>query len=202
MTRLSTHRPATRSDAADGDTARMGTSAACEAASASHKAGAASESAGLPAANVAIVVSTLNAMGVQLSFRPARAASESPAGNDGAQPGLPQAARRLQYEAHIASNAWKNGAARRAELEASGFRCRVCNRGPDEVRLEVHHRTYENFGCELASDLTTLCADCHVGNTDMLRRRRYADFMPVSADVAAADRRAPLFDPMASGESS
>jgi 5-methylcytosine-specific restriction endonuclease McrA len=108
----------------------------------------------------------------------------------------------MTYQEYIGSNAWRTAPARLAELEASGFRCRICNRSADAVRLEVHHRTYQNFGCELASDLTTLCSDCHLGNTDMLRRRRYAVFKPVAADVAAIDRRAPLFDPMAPGASS
>ncbi|MBR1133289.1 HNH endonuclease [Bradyrhizobium iriomotense] len=93
------------------------------------------------------------------------------------------------------SDAWKSGAARLAELAASGFRCRICNRGADEVRLEVHHRTYENFGHELTTDLTTLCSECHLVNTDALRRRGYRDFVPVLADVAIVER-APLFDPM------
>jgi hypothetical protein len=190
MTYLLSHDPTIQADASDGIATRTATSIECDTAPA------------LPAANIALVVSKLTVMGVAVSFKPARATSESPAGDDEAQPGLPQAVRRQQYEAHIGSSAWKNGAARLAELEASGFRCRICNRGRDEVRLEVHHRTYRNFGCEQVGDLTTLCADCHVVNTDMLRRRRYAVFMPESADVAATGRRAPLFDPMAPGESS
>jgi 5-methylcytosine-specific restriction endonuclease McrA len=113
-----------------------------------------------------------------------------------------EAPRSLTYTAYISSHAWRASTARLTELVASGFRCRICNRGREEVRLEVHHRTYRNFGCELMSDLTTLCADCHVGNTDMLRRRRYAVHLPVSADVPATERGAPLFDPMAPGESS
>jgi 5-methylcytosine-specific restriction endonuclease McrA len=83
----------------------------------------------------------------------------------------------------------------------SGFRCRICNRGADEARLEVHHRTYENFGHELASDLTTLCSECHLVNTDALRRRGYTAFVPVLADVAIVER-APLFDPMRKGDAS
>jgi 5-methylcytosine-specific restriction endonuclease McrA len=195
MTSLPPHHPPTRPAAASGDSACTGTVAEREA-------GAASVSAASPDANVAIVVSRLIAMGVNVSFRPLGSASESPVGNDGAQPSEPQAVRRQQYEAHIGSGAWKNGAARMAELKASGFRCRICNRGREDVRLEVHHRTYRNFGCELVSDLTTLCADCHVVNTDMLRRRRYAVHHPVSADVPTTERGAPLFDPMAPGESS
>jgi 5-methylcytosine-specific restriction endonuclease McrA len=106
------------------------------------------------------------------------------------------------YAAYISSYAWRANPARLEELEAAGFRCRICNRSADEVRLEVHHRTYQNFGRELATDLTTLCVDCHIGNTDMLRRRRYAAFEPVFADASSAEQSVPLFDPMSTGDSS
>jgi hypothetical protein len=188
MTYLLTHRPTIQPDASDGDTTRAGTSIECDKAPPSSL------------ANLAIVVSKMTAMGVNVSFKPASVASESPASNDGAQPGLPQPVRRRRYEAHIGSIAWKAGGARLGELKASEFRCRTCNASAEEAELQVHHRTYERFGRELQGDLTTLCADCHVVVTDMLRRRRYAVFTPASADVAATDRRAPLFDPMAPGE--
>jgi hypothetical protein len=156
----------------------------------------------MSSANASTVVSILAGMGVHFTLKLPREATESqPAGDDPANPRGPQASRRPAYAAHINSEAWRSGAARLAELEASGFRCRICNRGAAEARLEVHHRTYENFGYELAEDLTTLCSDCHVVNTDMLRRRRYADFAPLSADVASVER-APLFDPMRKGDAS
>jgi hypothetical protein len=195
MTSLPSHHPATRPPAAGGPTC-TGMMVA------EREAGAASVGTAAPDANVAIVVSKLIAMGVNVSLLLPGSASESPVRNDGAQPSEPQAFRRRQYEAHICSTAWKNSAARLAELAAAGFRCRICNRGREEVRLEVHHRTYRNFGCELVGDLTTLCGDCHVVNTDMLRRRRYTFHLPVFADVPAPERGAPLFDPMAPGESS
>ena len=49
-------------------------------------------------------------------------------------------------------------ATRAAALERAGNRCQVCN---SAVRLEVHHRTYENLGRELPADLTVLCRACH-----------------------------------------
>jgi hypothetical protein len=154
----------------------------------------------LSSANVAIVMSVLIGMGVLFTSTLPGETDESPrAGDDPANPHEAQAARRPAYAAHINSDAWKSGAARLAELAASGFRCRICNRGADESRLEVHHRTYENFGHELAADLTTLCADCHLVNTDALRRRGYTDFVPVLADVALVER-APLFGPMRKGD--
>lgn len=77
------------------------------------------------------------------------------------------------YAAYIRSPAWRDSPARRAELEASGFRCRICDRGSPEARLEVHHRSYQSFGREVVGDLTTLCSECHAVATDALRRRRY-----------------------------
>ena len=81
---------------------------------------------------------------------------------------------RVDYDRHLGSAAWRDSPARLEELRLSGHRCRVCDRGPPEVRLEVHHRTYERFGAERVEDLTTLCRECHVVVTDALRRRRHA----------------------------
>jgi 5-methylcytosine-specific restriction endonuclease McrA len=202
MSNLPTHHTPIRRNAADNETTLTAVPVERGAAAASKAEPETPKCDASQAARIAIVVSTLAVMGVRFSFKPGGAVSESPTRNDEAQSDLPQAVRRRQYDAHIGSSVWKNGTARQSELVASGFRCRICNRGREEVRLEVHHRTYRNFGCELMSDLTTLCADCHVGNTDMLRRRRYAVHLPVSADVPATERGAPLFDPMAPGESS
>jgi hypothetical protein len=64
-----------------------------------------------------------------------------------------------------------------------GGRCRGCNRGDEEVRLEVHHRVYGTPGgcgnCVLLGvqddDLVTLCIDCHDAITNIRRRIRYAN---------------------------
>ena len=163
---------------------------------------AASVPSPLSSANVAIVMSVLIGMGVLFTSTLPDETNESPrADDDPANPREPQVGRRPDYAAHINSDAWKSGAARLTELAASGFRCRICNRGADETRLEVHHRTYENFGHELAGDLTTLCSECHLVNTDMLRRRNYTNFVPVAFDIASVER-APLFDPMRKGDAS
>jgi hypothetical protein len=77
------------------------------------------------------------------------------------------------YRTYIASARWRRQPSRLAELEASEHRCRICDRGPPDVRLEVHHRRYRNLGRERVGDLTCLCADCHRVNTAELRRRRY-----------------------------
>jgi hypothetical protein len=114
--------------------------------------------------------------------------------------GTTQAVGGPPYQAHIGSSGWKNGAARLGELKASGFRCRTCYASAEEAELQVHHRTYKRFGREHQGDLTTLCADCHVVVTDMLRRRRYAKQDPVFFDVMSTDGMAPLFEPMREGE--
>lgn len=38
-------------------------------------------------------------------------------------------------------------------------RCVTCN---ESENLNVHHRTYLRWGCELVEDVTTLCRGCHV----------------------------------------
>jgi hypothetical protein len=99
----------------------------------------------------------------------------------------------VSYATYIAGHAWHTCPARRTELEASGFRCRVCNAGRDKARLEVHHRTYERLGREHVGDLTTLCSECHEGVTDFLRRRRYAGRKLVTDDYrSSAEERCNL----------
>jgi 5-methylcytosine-specific restriction endonuclease McrA len=100
------------------------------------------------------------------------------------------------YHEYIRSREWRDHPARRAELKASGSRCRLCNAGAEDSVIEVHHRTYENLGNEQPGDLTTLCQGCHRIVTDHLRRVRYADREPRHANVnLALESPSPLFDP-------
>ena len=93
------------------------------------------------------------------------------------------AVRPVTYDRYIRSWRWQTSSARLAELRASGYRCRACDRGPPEVRLEVHHRTYKRLGRERVRDLTTFCSDCHGAITNELRGRRYlAVILPVPAN--------------------
>ncbi|MGJ5208131.1 HNH endonuclease [Bradyrhizobium sp. HKCCYLR20261] len=103
----------------------------------------------------------------------------------------------LHYREHICSARWRLGDARLGELEAAGHRCRTCYEpGTSEAPLEVHHRTYERFGCEAIGDLTALCRDCHRVITDEIRRRRYVTIRPRIVDTAPLyERQVPLFDP-------
>jgi hypothetical protein len=48
---------------------------------------------------------------------------------------------------------------RAAALERAGHSCSLDVTHTDA--LEVHHRTYERLGCELAGDLVVLCHACH-----------------------------------------
>lgn len=98
------------------------------------------------------------------------------------------------YGRYISSAAWQTSPARLGELRAAGHRCRLCFASGEEARLEVHHRTYRNFGCELAEDLTTLCHDCHLVVTSMERARKYARSPVMSADCVPVAPPAPLFD--------
>lgn len=104
--------------------------------------------------------------------------------------------RAARYRTYIASQRWRRHPARLAELEAAGRRCRLCNAGGEEARLEVHHRTYERLFCEQAADLTTLCCNCHRDVTHIQRARRYATREIFSADFRRPlDTPSPLFDP-------
>ena len=87
------------------------------------------------------------------------------------------------YRQYIASDRWRNSPARLEELRRAGHRCRLCNMGPPNSVLTVHHRTYERLGKELADDLTTLCVECHLAVTDRERRRRHAAFQVFPLEI-------------------
>lgn len=63
----------------------------------------------------------------------------------------------LAYGDYLRTDHWRQ--VRRRALRQANYRCQVCNTG--EKRLHVHHRTYINRGCELPTDVTVLCEDCH-----------------------------------------
>jgi hypothetical protein len=101
------------------------------------------------------------------------------------------------YLRYIASPEWRNSAARLQELEASGYRCRLCNASGEEDVLHVHHRTYASLFAELADDLTTLCARCHRDVTSIIRARRYSKLIPKRADVVSPlGSSKPIEDPI------
>lgn len=102
----------------------------------------------------------------------------------------------MTYQKYITSHRWRQNPARLAELEAAGFRCRLCNDDGTGSALEVHHRTYANLFNEQAGDLTALCGICHRVVTDHLRRVRFGQRQPAHANIRTAlDNPTPLFDP-------
>ena len=77
---------------------------------------------------------------------------------------------------------------RKQRLEIDGYRCVVCKRGADEIRLEVHHLTYARLGNEdVQHDLMTVCAECHATHfTDQNRWERFQKRLPPSPDKLIA----------------
>ena len=61
------------------------------------------------------------------------------------------------YDKYLQSDHWKKIAEETKRL--AGYRCQVCN---SDENLQTHHRTYERKGDEFQSDLTCLCANCHI----------------------------------------
>ena len=62
----------------------------------------------------------------------------------------------VDYQEYLKSHRWR--AMRLWALSRAGNRCEVCG---NENGLEVHHRSYENLGCEFPGELLVLCEDCH-----------------------------------------
>jgi hypothetical protein len=104
----------------------------------------------------------------------------------------------MDYVKYISSTSWRDNPVRLRELEAARFQCRLCpNSAANGHQIEVHHRTYERFGCEVDGDLTALCSECHLGVTSMLRARRYRASSPIEPGESASVNPEPLFDPTA-----
>ena len=64
--------------------------------------------------------------------------------------------RAMPYTEYLKTSHWRH--VRLHALDRARYRCQLCN---SPKRLEVHHRTYENLGCEEPEDLTALCHKCH-----------------------------------------
>jgi 5-methylcytosine-specific restriction endonuclease McrA len=65
--------------------------------------------------------------------------------------------RKLPFAEYRMQPEWQ--ARRTATLARAGYRCQAC--GEDDVRLDVHHNTYERYGDESTFDLVALCDRCH-----------------------------------------
>lgn len=73
-----------------------------------------------------------------------------------------------EYLRHMQSPEWR--AIRKRRLIIDKHKCRTCC---SPYQLQVHHRTYRNFGNEDMDDLITLCELCHDAITSVIRHRRY-----------------------------
>lgn len=71
---------------------------------------------------------------------------------------------RTEYLLYISSEAWLQ---RRGIFLRAHPTCNRCEITDDQAvesydqRLHVHHRNYQRVGCELDSDLESLCRRCH-----------------------------------------
>jgi restriction endonuclease Mrr len=63
----------------------------------------------------------------------------------------------MPYHQYLRTPEWRR--ARAAALERAGHACSLDVTHTQE--LDVHHRTYERLGHELATDLVVLCRSCH-----------------------------------------
>lgn len=61
------------------------------------------------------------------------------------------------YDAYLKSERWQR--LRSFKLKKAEYQCQMC--GENRVKLEVHHNSYKNIGCEAEKDLIVLCSDCH-----------------------------------------
>ena len=72
------------------------------------------------------------------------------------------------YTKYMNSPEWQEK--RKARLEYDDYECQTCTSKND---LEVHHRTYKNFGNEGLTDLITLCKECHEAISNLQRLKKH-----------------------------
>jgi len=65
--------------------------------------------------------------------------------------------RKMPFAEYRVQPEWQ--ARRTATLARAGYHCQVC--GEHDVRLDVHHNTYDRYGSESTFDLVALCGGCH-----------------------------------------
>lgn len=67
-----------------------------------------------------------------------------------------QRLRSLPYKEYLKTDHWRD--TRNDALYSAEEKCQLCSSAD---QLNVHHRTYDNLGCEHSRDLTVLCSVCH-----------------------------------------
>ena len=88
--------------------------------------------------------------------------------------------RRMSYREYLRTPEWR--VTRAAALERASHCCSLDVTHTEA--LEVHHRTYERLGRELASDLVVLCHACHaLHHKEYGRPRRAAVRAPATASA-------------------
>jgi 5-methylcytosine-specific restriction endonuclease McrA len=65
--------------------------------------------------------------------------------------------RKMHFADYLMQPEWQTR--RSATLARAGYRCQTC--GDADVRLDVHHNTYERYGDESIFDLVALCDRYH-----------------------------------------
>ena len=81
---------------------------------------------------------------------------------------LIQNLRSMPYREYLQTEHWAN--VRKDALKRAGYSCQVCN---SSGRLDAHHRTYKNLGCENYRDVIALCRSCH---TTFHKNNTFADW--------------------------
>lgn len=98
----------------------------------------------------------------------------------------------MPYREYLRTPEWRR--TRAAALLRAGHRCSLDVTHTDE--LEVHHRTYERLGNELASDLAVLCRDCHrLHHKEYGRPRKRSANAPVASTAPPTVAPAPIASP-------
>lgn len=64
-----------------------------------------------------------------------------------------------EYKAALSGPHWRR--LRTIVVRRSGGCCEDCGVVDMDASLILHHKHYENLGCELPADVQLLCADCH-----------------------------------------
>ena len=70
--------------------------------------------------------------------------------------------RRMPYKEYLYTEHWREF--RKVALKNAKNKYQLCNKSG---KLHVHHRTYENRGCEDINDVTVLCQECHEKHHDI-----------------------------------
>lgn len=62
----------------------------------------------------------------------------------------------MNYQAYLNSEHWQK--VREEAINRAAGHCAVCD---SLIDVNVHHKNYDNLGCERAKDIVVLCAVCH-----------------------------------------